>query len=92
MKQEMEDNEIPNKGLLNVERFEDITSQTFIHEREVWANDFIACLDIADIPENVELRSMLYDAFATGFTRGYDVALLHKKDKNLPALTPKEIF
>ena len=81
----MEDNDIADRGLLNVERFEDITKQNFLIERERWAHDFIESLNM-DYNDG-ELAKMLYGAFATGFIRGYDVALLHKNGEGA-ALIP----
>lgn len=73
----MEDDDITDRGILNVERFVDITKPNFLIEREKWAHDFIESLNIEYI--DGELAKMLYDAFVTGFMRGYDIALLHKK-------------
>ncbi len=70
------DDNITDRGLLKVERFEDITKQNFLIERDRWAHDFIDSLNI--YCKDGELVKMLYDAFATGFMRGYDIALLHK--------------
>lgn len=71
----MDDN-ITDRGLLNVERFVDITKERFLIERDIWARDFIESLNI-DCKDG-DLSVMLYDAFATGFIRGYDIVLLHK--------------
>lgn len=76
----MEDNDIEDRGLLKVERFEDITKQNFLIERDRWAHDFIESINI-DCKDG-DLSGMLYDAFATGFMRGYDIALLHKNGNN----------
>lgn len=72
----MEDDDVTDRGLLNVERFTGLTKDRFLIERDKWTRDFIESLNL-DYNQG-ELASMIYDAFATGFMRGYDIALLHK--------------
>lgn len=71
----VEDDDITDRGLLNVERFKYFAKPDFLIEKERWAHDFIESLNIEYT--DGELAEMLYNAFATGFMRGYDVASLH---------------
>lgn len=80
----MEEDNITDRGLLNVERFKGLTKDRFLIERDKWTRDFIKSLEL---DYKGELASMLYDAFTTGFMRGYDIASLHKNGEGA-ALIP----